>query len=39
MKRAGSRRRRRHVTTEEEVTVEGDVASSSLAGVKSVKVN
>ncbi|EJW84959.1 hypothetical protein WUBG_04133 [Wuchereria bancrofti] len=37
MKRAGSRRRRRQVTMEEEVTVEGDVAGSSISGVKNLK--
>ncbi|MCP9264947.1 Receptor-type tyrosine-protein phosphatase T [Dirofilaria immitis] len=37
MKRAGSRRRRRPVTMEEEVTVEGDAIGSSVSAVKSLK--
>lgn len=39
MKRAGSRRRRRQVTVDEDVTVEGDAASSSLSAVKNLKVH
>ncbi|OZC10952.1 Protein-tyrosine phosphatase [Onchocerca flexuosa] len=39
MKRAGSRRRKRHITMEDEVTVEGEAATgtSSIAAVKSLK--